>query len=160
MTEDKYKTKKECIKEGFQKTSEGIKKLCVLEKYFEKGWLEYGNKKYCGQDRLKAGLRLYSDYKRGHVAGFVYSNWSPIITTKASAIAGDDMFDARSRYFSVIRTMPREFWQVVRTVCIEDVEIIIKDDVSARRRSEIVFSLKMDLCRGLDRVVRFYYGAK
>ena len=153
---DKYISKKECKSLGYTKKGKCFYKMSVLEKYLSKGWLEYGNSKYSGGDRYRAGMSFYSDYLKGHKLGMISSSWgSEKIDCKRSGT--DNVSVVTNRYFKSLKTIPVEFREVVYRVCIEDRDIEVVDIESERRRLEMSFSMKRDLCRGLDRLIELYF---
>ncbi len=40
--------------------------MSVLERFAEKGWLDFGDSKYSAQDRLKAAEKLQKDYEQSY----------------------------------------------------------------------------------------------
>ena len=151
-----YIDKKECIRRGYVRLEKYYYKMTALEKYLKKGWLAYGNKKYSGQDRYNAGMKLFLDYKLGGFESELSSAMGKIKVDCGGSHIPEDMLDIRQRYLAAIRGVPEEFWPAVRRVCIEDGELNAGDCPSERRRLEITYSLKHDLCRGLDRLIEFY----
>ena len=65
---------------------------------------------------------------------------------------------ARKRYEEAARHVPGEFWSAVKRVCLENRDFEVSKQFSERRRMEIGFLLKCDLCRGLDRLIKFYWS--
>lgn len=154
----KYITKNDCIKKGFIKTGKGIYKMSLLEKYFKNGWLEFGSDRYSSDDRFSAALKLQRDYEMSCFAG----SSSAALKQKIDGSSGlgiediDSIRRARDRYFGAIKQIPEEFWGIVKRICIDGLEPKIPEGLANRRRLEFCFSLKRDLSRGLDRLVRYY----
>jgi len=153
-----YIDKKECIRRGYVKIDGLYYKMTVLEKYMRKGWLEYGSRQYSGQDRFAAGEKLVENYMRCRFDNGNNSAWGKerVDGTPLTKEDLDSICRARDRYFAVIRKVPREFWPVVRRVCLENRELEVDDNVAARRKQELMYALKQDLCRGLDRLIEVY----
>ena len=42
-------------------------KKSILEKYYQRGWLKYGNKNISAEERLCAGYVFYQSYIKSHV---------------------------------------------------------------------------------------------
>lgn len=154
----KYVSKADCEKEGYVRTKQGICRLSTLERLYRKGRLDYGNKKFGAQDRLRAGERLAADYEKAHF-NVVSSSWS---REKVDCSGGGNGFvtDIRSNYLTAIRHIPYEFWPAVRRACIENVLPEAEGSVSARRRQEENYVWYCDLCRGLDRLIEYYQNRK
>ena len=68
MKEENYINKKECIRRGYIRKNGYIYKMSLLDKYAQKGWLEYGNPRFSKDDRLRAARRFQSDYEMSHFA--------------------------------------------------------------------------------------------
>ena len=58
----KYTTKQDVINKGFTKKNNIIYKKSVLERWYDKGWLELENSKYSADERLRCGMKLAFDY--------------------------------------------------------------------------------------------------
>lgn len=65
---------------------------------------------------------------------------------------------ARERYFAAVKQIPEEFWPVVREVCLENREAVLTEKAGGRRKQEMSYAAKRDLCRGLDRLIRYYWS--
>lgn len=139
--------------------------LSVLERYYENGWLDYwACGKYTPAARCSYGLLLYHDYYAG--------NFEPMQATDCSKIRVDGgrwqklsekALYHQHRYMAAFSAVPKEFRPIVRLVCIENKPVaagVNQDDVTARRQAELIFSAKLDLCRGLDRLIDFYESYK
>ncbi len=154
----KYVTKKDCLKHGFIKTKSGICKITLLERYYLKGWLEYGNEKYSAQDRFKAAEALQQDYEMSRFMLISASGARQKIDCNVANGIEELEFicEARNRYFEAIKQIPDEFLSVIHKICLEGVEPELPNGLSDRRKLELSFSYKRDLCRGLDRLVQHY----
>lgn len=155
-----YVSKKDCQNKGFIKTGKVLYKMNVLERYLKKGWLRFGSNKYTDEERFRAAMKFYSDFRKGHILGVTSSSWGLEKIDGRNTNSKEDFFDIRNRYFSALKSIPPEFWEVVRKVCIEDMDLEIESCSSARRKLEMSFALKRDLCRGLDRLIKFYLSYK
>ena len=154
----KYTNKQELEAQGFIKTPRGIYKLNALEQIYRNGRLEYGDKSFGGQDRLRAGMKLASDFEKSHFS-IVNSSWqNEKVDCKFQN--NNDINYIRSRYYTAVNSIPREFWPAVRQICIENKIPDFKNIQSARRRSENLYLRYFDLCRGLDRLIEHYLSRK
>lgn len=158
--EMEYISKKQCEKEGFVKSAKGICKMSVLERLYNKGRLDYGDKKYSADDRLAVGERLRGSYLRANI-GRVPSNFM-YVRVDGGKTSGrvDDVLLRQQKYLAAIRVVPREFWAIVRLVCIENKFPKFDENLPARRKSELSYLCCCDLCRGLDRLADYYCGIK
>lgn len=151
-----YINKTEAEEQGFVRTSRGILKLTAIEQLYYKGRLEFGDKRFCGEDRLRAASKLASDYEKSHFNS-VSSCWK---NDKVDQQQGQSLDIAtehfRNRYLTSVKFIPREFWSVVRKICIENQLPQPAENIPARRRTEIKYLLCWDLCRGLDRLIEHY----
>lgn len=160
--EQKYIDKKECERRGYVKIGKLYYRMTVLEKYLHKGWLDFGDRRYTGLDRFQAGEKLAEDYVKCRFAAGRSSDWGKerVDGTPLKSEDLDGVCRARDRYFAVIKAVPKEFWPAVRKVCLENREIAVEEELPARRKQEMMFALKQDLCRGLDRLAEVYAGTK
>ena len=158
--DNQYVDKQKCEAEGFVRTSKGVYKLSALEKAYSRGRLRYGSKRFGEDDRLKAGQRLAVDYAVGRF-DMLGSGWiKDKIDKGGNADLSSRLIECRSRYLSAIKHIPREFWAVVRLVCIEGRLPVFDDEKSLRKRYEKAYLCYCDLCRGLDRLIEFYTTRK
>ena len=151
-----YISKQDVINKGIVKKAGRIQKLSILEIWHSKGYLEFEQSKYSADERLEYGLRLALDYQiinRANLhSGYVQNTRiDKIYQTKSIAL-----LDAMSRYNKAIKSVPAEFWPVVRRVCIEDNDIIFPKNFSERQKTYLSYLSRIDLCRGLDRVIGAY----
>ena len=154
----KYVSKKDCLKNGFVKNKNGIYKMTLLERYYLRGWLDFGCEKYSAKDRFDAAEKLQQDYEASHFMAMSASVIKPKVD--CSVGAGIDEVEvickAREQYFAAVSQIPEEFFTVIQKICLEGKDPDIDESLPERRKLEVSFSLKMDLCRGLDRLVRYY----
>jgi hypothetical protein len=133
-----------------------IYKRSVLEMWYDKGWLELENSRFCADDRLRFGLKLALDY---YILSKENLHSSYRLNDKVDRSFGcenNGVLDAKDRYEKAIRNVPAEFWAQVRTVCLEDEEPKAPEGLSERQKAYFYYLYRVDLCRGLDRVVAAY----
>lgn len=141
----------------------GFYKLSVLEKYFMAGYLDFGNEHGCtgikAIDRLSAGRLLGNDFERGEVGKVRTSDVSKI---RVDGGGGDSEPERvcfhQDRYFKACAAVPAEFWAVVRRVCVENKPLNAEGSRLDVKRD--LYRQRIDLCRGLDRLIEFYKRKK
>lgn len=125
----------------------------LLEQFYEKGFLNLPKSKFSAAERLQCGKRLINSYqimqKANLHSGFIFNNRIDLALSLESKMYSD----ALNFYRRCLRAVPAEFWQVVRSVCLEEKLPQLPDSISERQRSHINFLLHIDLCRGLDRIL-------
>lgn len=125
----------------------------LLEQLYDKGWLENSNSSYSSDARLRAGLRLIYNYqilKRNNLhSGYIFNSKIDASTSLDARIYND----ALDFYRRCLRAVPAEFWQIVRLICLEEKMPPVFSEISERKQSHINYSYRMDLCRGLDRII-------
>lgn len=156
MVNEEYISKEEALKKGYKHRKEGgYYRQSVLEKYYEKGVLELSESSFSAEDRKKAGERLAKDFYLGN-----YNYLQSISFLKISGSRGDrdSALVYKERYIAAIKSLPKEFWSVVRTVCIEDKELKADKNIIAQSLlgKQIVYHKKMLLVLGLERLVKHY----
>jgi len=157
--EESYISKKEAKKRGYVKRKGGgYYKKSVLEKYFEKGYLHLSDSHYCDEDRKLAGIMLAKDYYLGNFNNLQSKKfwYTGIITSGESG--RDNALFFNERYLRAVKSIPEEFWHCVRTVCIEDKELIADKNIKPRTllEKQNIYHRKMLLSLGLDRLIKFY----
>ena len=137
-------------------------RLTVLERYLERGWLDFGNRDYRDEDRFVVGEELLEDFQKCRFSGTKASDFGKerVGGTPLPQADLESVCRARDRYFAKVRQIPSEFWPVVRQVCLENVEPNVPENVPARRRNEMLYAAKRDLCRGLDRLIEYKIKCK
>lgn len=134
-----------------------VKRLTLIERYFRKGWLKFGDKRIDAEIRLDCANRLATD--------FYFSRFSsPAVDWQKERVDGgnskgepDRVLDARDRFFKAIRSVPPEFWGVVQSVVLEEKRPKFME--TKKLNEYALFVHKVDLCRGLDRLA-WHYGVK
>lgn len=155
-SEVEYVTKADCIEAGFVKLpGKCIQKLSTLELYATKGYLDFGSKNFNSNDRVNAGHTLAADYYLGGLNQMSAVNPEKIRVDGGGSIVGaEKKAFHEDRFRKAIRVIPREFLAVVHHVVIEDKPIkVVGTDREVNKK---LFLLRVDLCRGLDRLIKFY----
>ena len=154
--EVEYVSRKDCEDAGFVRVpGRPIQKLSTLQVYETKGYLDYGDQKYTSMDRVAVGLQLATDFYLGGLNTVSAVDVGKIRVDGGGSIVGAERKAFHEdRYRKAIATVPAEFWEVVRLVVIEDKPIkVIGSD---RQVNKELFLKRVDLCRGLDRLIDFY----
>lgn len=131
-------------------------KSTVLEKYLTLGYLDLGNRMISAIDRLSAGKRLCVDFHVGKV-----SNTGVVDIAKIRVDGGASSEETartlfhRDRYEKAMKSIPAEFWPMVRRVSIENEPLAASGSKLDVKRN--LYAQRLDLCRGLDRLVKFYW---
>ena len=151
--EDNFKSLGEVLGNVLEK----IKPAGRVEKYVlpEKcrGYLSVV-KGYTGEERCAAGRRLYADFYRGGLISARAIDPSIIrVDGDAGGICENKEY-FRNCYDRAIREIPAEFYPVVHRVCIEDEDLAA--DGNNYCKYNLLFADRRDLCRGLDRLIKFY----
>ena len=158
----KKKTKTQKLSEELPKNKlEFLKKpTSVLQRYYQAGWLDFGNKRYTGEDRLNVGERLARDYYLSHFSDVKSLDLTQEV--RGGVFLLDNVLDSRHRYNQAMRAIPHEFWPLIRKVCIEDEELFDNDNFQESKRQKLYASYlaKVDLSRGLDRLIEHYLHHK
>ena len=153
----KYITKQDAVNKGLVKKKGVIYKKSLLEIWYAKDWLYMPSSKYSAEDRLNAGMRLAEDY---HIMNRENIHSSYALNTKVDGTKFTPRFhsasEAQNRYFQAIQSIPAEFWPMVRKICIEESELQPPLGMSERQKTYFYYLCRMDLCRGLDRLVEYY----
>ena len=114
--------------------------MSVLERFAEKGWLDFGDSKYSAQDRLKAAEKLQKDYEQSYFMSMSAGGIRERIDSKGKNANDVEMIcKARKRYEEAARHVPGEFWSAVKRVCLENRDFEVSKQFSERRRMEIGF---------------------
>lgn len=152
----KYTSKQDAINKGLGVKDGRIYKFSVLETWYNKGHLDYKNSKYSAQERLEYGLRLAFDFQiinRANLRSGYIKNSKIDKTDYSQSVS---LLDVMQRYNDAIRAIPSEFWPIVRKICIEDTDLVFPKNVSDRQNHYFSYLSRIDLCRGLDRVIESY----
>ena len=156
MTKLTYTSKKDALDKGFCKKKSQIYKKTVLEMWFDKGWLELDDSQFDGALRLEYGLRLMFDFSIINKSN-IRSNLSELdIVDCKNNFINSSLPDSINRYNKAIRSVPKEFWPIVKTICLDDQTPVFPKDLSERQKAYSYYLARTDLCRGLDRVIISY----
>ncbi|MBQ8671483.1 MAG: hypothetical protein IJ525_03070 [Alphaproteobacteria bacterium] len=153
------KTKERLKSRGYVVENDGtVRKKTVLEKYFEKGYLDLPNSQFSAEDRKKVGEKLAYDYylsNLNHVRS-VNLEMPRIKSTGEGGIEG--FLFHQQRYLNALKSIPYEFLEAVRIVCIEDRELGCDKSVpkSGIKSKYNIYYRKMLLTLGLERLVKYY----
>lgn len=156
-----YIDRQECERRGLFKDADGIYRTRnTLEKYAEKGWLEYGSFKYSACDRVSAGNRIGRDFYLAMLSPVCANDVSKVkVDGQGSVVTPDNVLDARDRFNKACAAIPYEFWGVLNRVCCEDKELTIIGG-SERQKAYERRNAALLLCLGLDRLIEHYKGGK
>lgn len=129
-----------------------LRKDTALDFYARKGWFDRG--KYSSLERVWAGKMLGADF---HLAGMTFSGISGYKERVDCQGSGEAyaILDAKDRYNKAIKSIPAEFWPIVKMVCCEDkiIPILSKKKLEANEEKTEARQL---LRLGLDRLVEYY----
>ena len=153
------KTKERLKRRGFIVEADGtIRKKTVLEKYFEKGYLDLPNSSFSAEDRKSVGEKLARDYYLGHFNSVKSVNLEDPIIKSTGGEGIEGFLYHQQRYLDAIKSLPYEFLDAVRIVCIEDKELSSDSSIplSGIRNKYNVYYQKMLLTLGLERLVKYY----
>lgn len=127
----------------------------LLEQFYEKGWLEYKSSPYSSDARLRIGLKLIYNYqiiKRANIhSGYIFNSKIDTSISLSNAMYND----AVNYYRRCLRAVPTEFWEVVRSICLEEKMPKVASRMSERQQAYINYLYRIDLCRGLDRLISY-----
>ena len=124
----------------------------VLQKYFEKGWLKYGNEQIGEIGRMDAAGRFYGDFYKARISDMRIPDISkPKVDGMSSFDVPDFVLAARARFNKACKALSADFEDVVIKVVCLDQEIGCQDRHTREVKKEY-------LCRGLDEVYWAYYG--
>ena len=129
----------------------------VLRKYFEKGWLKYGNRLISAQDRLNAGNRLYADFYKAGIENFKIPDLAkPRVDGGNNKGTPDYVLDARARFNAAYMTLTIDEADLVMRVVCWDKTFKINNGADYRHDLEVS---KENLCKALDGLFIHYWGA-
>lgn len=156
---EKITRKGEVLRKGYVKNSDGtVCRKTVLERYYNKGYLDLPNSCYSAEDRKRTGEQLAYDYYMGFPEHLKSIDLSSVnIPTTGEKLSEGSMF-YRERYLRAMQTVPYEFWPAVRRVCIDDKKLICDEvvDKNSLKNKNNSYYQKMLLNLGLERLIEFY----
>lgn len=159
MQDEEYISKEEADKKGYVKRAAGgYYKKSVLEKYCENGYLNLPGSQFSDEDRKLAGEMLAKDYYLGRYNNLQSVKLFLINIGTTGEVDRESAIFHQERYISAMKSIPYEFWKVVRKVCIEDEELICEKKKLRRTLAgkNSVYLQKMLLILGLERLIKFY----
>ncbi|MBR3661777.1 MAG: hypothetical protein IKN67_00675 [Alphaproteobacteria bacterium] len=159
MITQKYLNKKGLLRRGYSLRSDGILyKKSVLEKYYDEGYLNLPESPFSDEDRFRAGQRIAFDYYMANKQGVKSSMCHETNIATTGSVGIDVELYYKERYLRAIKSVPEEFWGVVRSVCIEDKELKVSDKypIGTLLNKNNKYHQKMLLCLGLERLAKFY----
>ena len=144
---------------GYILDKNGIwRKKTVLERYFERGYLDLEGSPFTAEQRKHAGEILARDYYLGNYDKIRSVNLLHFRIKTTGNIGNERSMYYKERYLKAIKSIPYEFWPAVYKVCIEDIgidEFEEKYDNTLRGKNKN-YCLKVFLCLGLERLLKFY----
>ena len=152
-----YIDRLECERRGFVKGADGLYyKLNSLERLARDGYLDFGNPRYSSMERVSAGNKLGSDYRKSHIEGSGVVDPTKVrVDGGGNSNTPDGVLFAQDRFNKAIRVLPYEFLEVVHRVCCEDLDLYVAEK-SERAKTHAKHRQAMVLCLGLDRLVEHY----
>lgn len=128
----------------------------VLQKYFDGGWLKFGDKNITCYDRLNAGNRFYADfYKAGIVDLRIPDLEKPRVDGGNSKGVPEFVLDARERFNKAVLSLtPDQTFILWNIVCL-DKPIRLTRSNDYRHNIEV---LKEEICKSLDALFYHYWG--
>lgn len=131
----------------------------MIERYYLKGWLKFGDKRLDAKIRLDAANRLASDFYFSRFPSNQAIDFAKErVDGGRNKLEPERVLEARDRFFKAIKEIPFEFWGIVQNVVLYEKKPVI-DDVSHDVYKNELFKAKVDLCRGLDRLA-WHYGVR
>lgn len=154
--------KKGLMRRGFQCGEDGVwRKLNALEHLKEGGWLEYGDRRFTGEDRVSIGNRFYKDYQISGGDGVSALDPAKIRVDGSGDMAQpEEIATAGDRFRKALRVIPVGCLEVVRQVCLEDRDITAPWEANRYQAAKEKMRQATLLCLGLDELGRFYVSLK
>lgn len=150
---EQYVNPQELEEQGFRRQTGRCYKLNTLERYADAGYLDCGC--FSVIDKVSAGNRLFADAYLGGVIQFGVADISRIRVDGCGKFEeGNRRLHHQDCYEKAMAAVPPEFWPVVRRVCIEDRPLAVSGARLFVKKE--LYSLRKDLCRGLDRLIVYY----
>ena len=128
----------------------------ILQMYYEAGYLGIIKSRFSPEDRKTAGEMLAKDYYMGNYGNLHAARFMQISIQTTGEWTLEKALFFKERYLRAIKTLPAEFWPIVRRVCVEDLPIV-SDEATEMMRKYKIYHQKMLLNYGLDRLICFYY---
>ena len=128
----------------------------LIEKYFEKGWLKFGNPQISADIKLMAGLRFYGDYleaENKHSLGV--QNYILERIDGGEKIAFQEKHLLKSgRFIKVLKKIPPQYKSVL-------IETVLENKERRFLKENYVHALELfkeNLCLALDCLFEIYVG--
>jgi hypothetical protein len=155
-TDEGYITPEQAKKIGIIKNANGLYyKQNTIEKYASKGWLDFGSPKNTSLDRLSAANRIASDFYKSRISGFGTVDLEKVRVDCCRRVdVSPAAWDARVRLFKALKDIGC-YANIIFNTCCLDAERSVEKTSRYRHDLEIY---KENLCRGLDRLIKYYYG--
>lgn len=151
--------KDEVLRKGYVKNNDGVYcRKSVLERYYDKGYLDLPKSCFSAEDRLRVGQRLAVDYYLGSSRGIKSIDVSDVNIPTTGESGRESAMFYRNRYLKAVQSIPHEFWPSVRRVCVEDKKLIcdLPVDKNTLKNKNDSYHQKMLLNLGLERLIEFY----
>lgn len=133
--------------------------LNTLEKYADKGWLNFGDKRFDKDFRLDAAQMFHRDFMESRI-----SDMAAVDLSKDRVDGGNHkelpeyVWDARRRYFSAREAINRRYRGIIVRVVLDDKPLRIVKLSSGQYNHDLELA-KEYLCLGLDELI-YHYGLK
>lgn len=135
-------------------------KLTVLDVYGKIGYLNYGNKRYTADDRIRVGKRLHDDYYMATHGIQAIDYAKERVDVSVTNHESDKVLEAKEKFARAMKSMPLEFRRIVFRVCCEDKRIAEEKLTTAWKRRVYLITQAQLLSLGLDRLVKYYLKSK
>ena len=125
----------------------------VLEKYYQKKWLECRCSVFSAQERLWAGYRFFNSYVQSHSMSFgVVDFTKPFVDGGRFENSLESNLKEKEKFLKAYRSIPLE--------CRKTIEMIVLDNKEPKATRHDLIFLRQMLCTALDALVVFYAGLK
>lgn len=138
------------------KLADEYRRKPILQIYYEAGYLGIIKSRFSAKDRKTAGEMLAQDYYLGNYNGVRMARFQQVNIRTTGEWTLEKALFFKERYLRAIKTLPAEFWPIVRRVCVEDLPIV-SDEATGTMCKYDIFHKKILLNYGLDRLICFYY---
>lgn len=132
------------------------KKLSVLEIYQKIGYLDYGQKKWSSDDRLKVGNMLHDDFYLATHGIQAINYEKERVDCFGLKLESDKMLEAKERFARAMKSIPLEFKGIVFRVACEDKRIAEPQRLTRWNRKIFLVTQAQLLSLGLDRLIKYY----
>lgn len=132
------------------------KKPSVLEVYQKIGYLEYGNKRWSSDDRVKVGNYIHDDYYLATHGIQAIDYGKEKVDCFGFKFESEKVLEAKERFARAMKSIPLEFRKIVFRVCCEDQRIQEDKQLTRWNRKLYLVTQAQLLSLGLDRLIRHY----